>query len=60
MTDAQSALDSGGYASLMQMIIYPRNDTGNINGLLNITNSVLALPYKYPNGTVSRLKFFSS
>lgn len=53
--DVASALSSGGYSNLLQVIIYPRNETGNERGLLNVTASTLAepivLPYTYPNGT---------
>jgi hypothetical protein len=61
-SDAQSALASGGYSSLLQIIIYPRNNTGNTYGLLNVTGSGIrpvALPYSYSNGSVS-LKNYSS
>lgn len=54
--DVQSALASGGYSSLLQVIIYPRNKTGNSYGVLNITGSTLQpikLPYNYTNGSVS-------
>jgi hypothetical protein len=54
--DVQSALGSGGYATLFQTIIYPKSGAGNAHGLLNVTSSVaspVTLPYKYPNGTVS-------
>jgi osomolarity two-component system sensor histidine kinase SLN1 len=54
--DVQSALASGGYSALLQVIIYPRNATGNVNGLLNVTGSAIKpikLPYSYANGTVS-------
>lgn len=54
-SDVQSALASGGYSSLLQVILYPRNMTGNTHGLLNITGSAIQpipLPYNYSNGTV--------
>jgi hypothetical protein len=60
-SDAQSALASGGYSSLLQIIIYPRNNTGNTYGLLNVTGSGIrpvALPYSYSNGSVSLKKLF--
>lgn len=55
-TDVASALASGGQSSLLlQSIIYPRNDTGNTHGLLNVTGSAIGasieLPYKYANGS---------
>jgi osomolarity two-component system, sensor histidine kinase SLN1 len=56
ISDIQSALASGGYSSLLQVIVYPRNETGDIYGLLNITGTniePIALPYNYSNGTVS-------
>ena len=59
-TDVQSALSNGEFGSLMQAIIYPRNNTGNINGLLNVTSDVLSLPYSYPNGSVSHFYFLTS
>jgi osomolarity two-component system, sensor histidine kinase SLN1 len=54
-SDVQSALASGGYSSLLQVILYPRNITGNTYGLLNVTGSAIqpiALPSNYSNGTV--------
>lgn len=56
ISDVQSALASGGYASLLQVKIYSRNETGDINGLLNVTGTFsepIRLPYNFPNGTVS-------
>lgn len=56
VSDIQSALASGGYASLLQVIVYPRNETGDIYGLLNITGTTvepIELPYNYSNGSVS-------
>lgn len=57
VTDVTSALASGGYSNLLQVIIYPRNNTGNDHGLLNVTASTLpapiVLPYLYDNGSVS-------
>lgn len=53
--DIQGALGSGGYSDLLQTRIYPRNNTGNIWGLLNTTSSAIpqiALPYTYANGSV--------
>ena len=57
-TDVLAGLDSFGYIALFQAIIYPRDATGNIHGLLNVTKSpmeTVVLPYNYPNGTVSHL-----
>lgn len=58
IADVQSALASGGYSALLQAVIYPRNETGNVHGILNVTGIAtqpVKLPYSYPNGTV-RLK----
>ncbi|OKL62765.1 Two-component system protein B [Talaromyces atroroseus] len=57
--DVQSALGSGGYASLYQAIIYSRNSDGDQGGLLNVTSNSLTsnitLPYKYSNGSAVTL-----
>ena len=55
ISDIQSALASGGYSSLLQVIVYPRNETGDTHGLLNLTGSSIqpiTLSSDYPNGTV--------
>lgn len=58
--DVQSALGSGGYASLYQAIIYSRNEDGDSGGILNVTSNSLTsnitLPYTYDNGSVSFLR----
>lgn len=54
-SDIQSALASGGYSALLQVIVYPKNNIGNTHGLLNVTGSgvqPIKLPYNYSNGTV--------
>ena len=54
--DIQAGLDTFGYSTLLQTIIYPRAQLGNIHGLLNVTRSSLGaitLPYSYSNGNVS-------
>lgn len=54
--DTQSALESGGSTNLLQLKVFPRNDTGNVFGLLNTTVSTdIELPYTYPNGSVVML-----
>lgn len=35
--DVESALASGGLTALLQVIIFSRNETGSINGILNVT-----------------------
>lgn len=35
--DVQSALASGGLSALLQVIIFSRNETGSVNGILNVT-----------------------
>jgi osomolarity two-component system sensor histidine kinase SLN1 len=55
-SDIEAGLDSFGYITLLQAIIFPREQVGNIHGLLNATRSSMspvALPYNYPNGSVS-------
>lgn len=53
--DVQSALGTGGYATLYQAIIYSRNGEGDRGGILNVTSdsltSEIVLPYTYPNGS---------
>jgi osomolarity two-component system, sensor histidine kinase SLN1 len=41
--------------ALYQTIVYPKNNTGNTHGLLNVTSNFIpniTLPYTYPNGSV--------
>lgn len=54
--DLQSALSSGGFSSLLQARLWPRNDTGpeTTTGLLNVTGiniPPIRLPYRSPNGS---------
>lgn len=37
--DVQSALASGGLSALLQVIIFSRNETGSVNGILNVTTN---------------------
>lgn len=56
MDDILIALSSGGYSQLLQVRVYSRNETGDINGLLNVTAESgrdVKLMSTYPNGTVS-------
>ncbi|KAM0176758.1 hypothetical protein ACHAPF_004615 [Botrytis cinerea] len=48
--DVQSALASGGLSALLQVIIFSRNETGSVNGILNVTANAsgvadIQLPY---------------
>lgn len=55
--DAESALGNGGYSPLYQTIIFPRNGAVNPHGILNVTGQnvpEIALPYTFPNGSVSQ------
>ncbi|KAI9643826.1 Histidine kinase osmosensor [Ciborinia camelliae] len=52
--DVASALASRGVSSLLQVIIFSRNETGSVNGILNITSNASAvagiqLPYNNSN-----------
>ncbi|KAF3008148.1 Histidine kinase [Neopestalotiopsis sp. 37M] len=54
--DLQSALNavSGGSTNLLQVKLYSRNTTGNVNGLFNLTGQDLGsilLPYGDPDGS---------
>ncbi|CZR53112.1 related to protein histidine kinase [Phialocephala subalpina] len=54
VNDVHSALVSGGFSSLLQTVVYPRNATENsTTGLFRITANTtgIQLPAKYPNGT---------
>ncbi|KAG4423816.1 hypothetical protein IFR04_003112 [Cadophora malorum] len=64
LNDVSSALDSGGFSSLLQIIVFSRNSTiggsGRENaslGLIKATapNSGIRLPYQYPNLTYAML-----
>ncbi|KAF7953203.1 hypothetical protein EAE96_006418 [Botrytis aclada] len=48
--DVQSALASGGLSALLQVIIFSRNETGSVNGILNVTANAsdIKLPYNNP------------
>lgn len=51
--DVESALGTGGYSTLYQAIIFPRNGAVNPDGILNVTSQSVPdviLPYTYPNG----------
>lgn len=53
--DIEVALSSGGYSQLLQVRVYSKNETGDINGLLNVTAEAaryVQLPFAYPNGSV--------
>ncbi|KAJ8062398.1 hypothetical protein OCU04_008939 [Sclerotinia nivalis] len=52
--DVQSGLASGGLSALLQVIIFPRNETGSVNGILNVTANAsgvagIQLPYNNSN-----------
>ncbi|KAG4031783.1 hypothetical protein MFRU_008g01420 [Monilinia fructicola] len=49
--DVQSALASGGLSALLQVIIFSRNETGSVNGILNVTANAsgIQLPYNNSN-----------
>ncbi|KAI0431227.1 osmosensing histidine protein kinase SLN1 [Xylaria sp. FL1042] len=52
--DLQTALNSGGKLNLLQAKLFSRNETGDPNGLLNVTADNIAdilLPYKAPDGS---------
>ncbi|KAH7356913.1 histidine kinase-group VI protein [Rhexocercosporidium sp. MPI-PUGE-AT-0058] len=64
LADVSTALDSGGFSSLLQIIIFSRNSTiggsGRENasmGLVKATapNASIQLPYQYPNLTYAML-----
>ena len=57
--DIEVALSSGGYSQLLQVRVYSKNETGDINGLLNVTAEAaryVQLPFAYPNGSVSYMR----
>lgn len=51
--DLIGGLSSGGLSSLLQVSVFPRNETGDPKGLLNITtlDPGIVLPFSYPNGS---------
>ncbi|KAI3342366.1 osmosensing histidine protein kinase SLN1 [Ustulina deusta] len=52
--DLQTALNSGGNLNLLQAKLFSRNETGNPNGLVNVTAdhiSDILLPYEDPDGS---------
>lgn len=55
--DVEGALASGGYSSLLQTVVYSRNQTGNSTGLLRATANTtgIVLPEQYPNGSYAML-----
>jgi len=57
MSDVSGALASGGLSALLQVIVFSRNETGNPNGLFNITapSAGIQLPTSYPNGSAVML-----
>ncbi|CZS98478.1 related to protein histidine kinase [Rhynchosporium agropyri] len=64
LNDVSSALDSGGFSSLLQIIVFSRNSTIGGNGRENASlglikatapNSGIRLPYQYPNLTYAML-----
>lgn len=57
LDDVNGALASSGFSSLVQTIVYSRNQTGNATGLLRATANTtgIQLPDQYPNGTYAML-----
>lgn len=53
IADTQSALSSGGSSTnLLQIKVFPRNHTGDVNGLINTTiSNNITLPGKRSNGS---------
>ncbi|KAI0864945.1 osmosensing histidine protein kinase SLN1 [Xylaria cubensis] len=52
--DLQTALNSGGTSNLIQAKLFSRNETGDPNGLVNVTSdsiSDILLPYNAPDGS---------
>ncbi|KAI2623735.1 osmosensing histidine protein kinase SLN1 [Xylaria nigripes] len=52
--DLQTALNAGGASNLLQAKLFSRNETGDPNGLANVTAaeiSEILLPYKAPDGS---------
>lgn len=51
--DVSGALASGGLSALLQVTVFPRNQTGDPSGILNATANTpgIVLPTTYPNGT---------
>ncbi|KAI1748015.1 osmosensing histidine protein kinase SLN1 [Xylaria castorea] len=56
--DLQTALNSGGTSNLLQAKLFSRNETGDPNGLVNVTSdsiSDILLPGKAPDGSQAYL-----
>jgi osomolarity two-component system, sensor histidine kinase SLN1 len=55
--DVNGALASGGFSSLVQTVVYSRNQTGNSTGLLKATANTtgIQLGEQYSNGTYAML-----
>ncbi|KAI1439122.1 osmosensing histidine protein kinase SLN1 [Xylaria sp. CBS 124048] len=52
--DLQTALNAGGASNLLQAKLFSRNETGDPNGLANVTAAQISdilLPYKAPDGS---------
>ena len=51
--DLLGGLSSGGFVALLQVKVFSKNETGNAQGILNVTTEApgITLPYKYPNGS---------
>ena len=51
--DLFGGLSSGGFAALLQVKVFSKNQTGDAQGLLNVTTNApgIILPYTYPNGS---------
>ena len=51
--DLLGGLSSAGIAALLQVKVFSRNQTGNAQGLLDVTTNApgIMLPYTYPNGS---------
>ncbi|KAI1826075.1 hypothetical protein F4861DRAFT_133074 [Xylaria intraflava] len=52
--DLQTALNAGGASNLLQAKLFSRNETGDPNGLANVTAAEISdilLPYKAPDGS---------
>ncbi|ESZ91107.1 histidine kinase-group VI protein [Sclerotinia borealis F-4128] len=47
--DVQSALASGGLSALLQVKIFSRNETGSVNGILNVTANASGIEMPYDN-----------
>ena len=51
--DLLGGMSSAGFAALLQVKVFSRNETGDAQGLLNVTTNApgIVLPYTYPNGS---------